>query len=74
MKKDFTYKTAFEGEIVPENIFVYGVDYFVGDIVQFCDKYGNKKPLRVKEFVISNDADGFQMIPGFEDPSEEDDD
>lgn len=73
LKKEHTYTTCLEGDIVPDNIYVYGKDYYVGDIVQFQDAFGNKKALRVKEFIISNDSDGFQMTPGFEDPEEDED-
>lgn len=56
---------TFEGESVSDIIFVYGVDYFVGDTVNVEDKYGHKGQATITEFVISHDENGLNMYPTF---------
>lgn len=51
----------FECEIIPT--YEYGKDYFVGDIVQIENEYGNKAKARVIEVIESNDEAGYKCIP-----------
>lgn len=56
----------FTGEVEAKRQFVYGVDFFVGDIIQIVDTYGIEGAARVTEFVINDTANGLEMYPTFE--------
>lgn len=58
-------KVAFEGEIEAERQFVYGRDFFIGDVVQVVDKYGMEARSRVEEVILSEDATGRSIYPTF---------
>lgn len=57
---------CFEGEIDSMQTFVYGKDFFTGDIIQLVDDYGNESKSRVTEVVISQDETGFKTYPTIE--------
>lgn len=61
-KNEFTY----EGEILPEVTFIYGIDYDLGDIVETIDFYGNQNACRITEIIESWDENGYTIIPTFE--------
>lgn len=58
--------TEFTGEILPGANFTYGVDYFLGDIVQIENDYGISKATRITEIIASKDENGENVIPTFE--------
>lgn len=64
---------AFEGETNVTNMFVYGKDFFVGDIVQLEDAFGNTGKSVVSEMVFSVDGEGEKVYPTFIAPEEEGD-
>lgn len=68
---DHKIKTAFEGDIIPDVLYFYRTDYFVGDKVQFEDNYGNSQALYISEVVITKDANGLSVIPTFKEIEEE---
>lgn len=43
----------------------YGVDFFMGDVVQLMDSYGNSRESRVTEMMYSSSANGYFAYPGF---------
>lgn len=57
--------TAFEGEVEATRLFKYGKDFFIGDIVQIANEYGNEGSAFVSELVISNSEDGLSIYPTF---------
>lgn len=57
---------SFEGQVEATRMFVYGEDFFMGDIVQIVNEYGIQGSARVMEFIRSEDANGIQMYPTFE--------
>ena len=57
---------SFEGEIETTIMFKYGIDFFMGDIVQFANEYGHESKVRVIEMVRSEDEDGCSAYPTFE--------
>lgn len=59
-----TEKT-FEGEVDAEGLFKYNRDFFLGDIVNFYDKYGNKRRVRVSEMIFNETTDGYSVYPSF---------
>lgn len=56
---------SFEGEIEATKMFVYGTDFFIGDIVQFVNEYDMEARVRVMEFIRSQDATGYSTYPTF---------
>lgn len=62
----FKAGTYFEGEVEPNRQFIYGRDYFLGDIVQLEGQYGLSAKCRIVEIVRSHDASGSTMTPTFE--------
>lgn len=56
---------AFEGKIENSNLYEYGVDYFLGDIVQIEDAYGNSGRALVSEMVYSQNNEGISVYPTF---------
>lgn len=56
---------AFEAEIEPKVMYIYGEDYFVGDIVQIVDKYGTEARAYVSEYIMSCDESGIAAYPTF---------
>lgn len=56
---------SFEGQVDTTNMYHYGEDFFMGDIVQFANEYGHEARVRVLEFVMSEDASGSSTYPTF---------
>ena len=56
---------AFEGEADVSNMFTYGVDFFMGDIVQIADEYGHETKSRMVELVSSESEEGMSAYPTF---------
>ena len=63
---DYTITTAFEGEVEATRLFKYGEDFFIGDIVQIANEYGNEGSAYISELVISYDENGLSVYPTFE--------
>lgn len=57
---------AYTGEIESKKMYVYGKDYFLGDIVQIVNEYGMESRVRVSEIVRVQDANGYSMYPTFQ--------
>ena len=56
---------SFEGEAEAERMFVYGKDFFIGDVVQIANDYGIESKSRIVELVISQDENGTRKYPTF---------
>lgn len=57
----------FQGNLSPSSLdFVYGRDYFLGDIVQFENEFGLTGRTRVTEYIISEDLSGIKEFPIFQ--------
>jgi len=57
---------AFDGETDAEQLYHYGTDFFIGDIVQIEDEYGNSGKVCITELIVSMDTEGYSMYPTFE--------
>lgn len=57
---------SFEGQVETTRLFVYGVNFFKGDIVQIENEYGIQSKSRVIEVVRSQATDGVDVYPTFE--------
>ena len=62
---DHIVTTAFEGEVEVTQLFKYGEDFFIGDIVQIANEYGNEGSAYISELVISNSEEGLSIYPTF---------
>lgn len=62
---DYKSSDAFEGEANAYSMFVYGVDFFIGDTVQLEDAFGNAGKGVVSEMVFSIDEEGEKVYPTF---------
>lgn len=58
---DYTIATAFDGEVDATKLFKYGEDFFIGDIVQIADEYGNEGSAYISELIISNSEEGLPI-------------
>ena len=66
--EDLTENTAissFDGQVDTNNMYKYGEDFFMGDVVQFSDEYGNESRSRIVEFIHSHTATGSESYPTF---------
>lgn len=63
---DNTATEEFEGSVNPYSMFVYGRDYFVGDVVQIRNEFDIEAKVRITEIVRSNSTDGDTLVPTFE--------
>lgn len=57
---------TFEGKTETSKLFVYGEDFFLGDIVQLVNDYGLEYSSRIVEIVFSEDLEGYSVFPSFE--------
>lgn len=55
---------GFSGEVLDIN-FIYGQDYYIGDVVTVINKYGITKDTRVLSAIESKDDTGDKVIPQF---------
>lgn len=55
-----------EASVDPERTFVFGRDYFLGDIIHIENQYGVGARARVVEVVFSQDANGEVVYPTFD--------
>lgn len=62
---EYTKKEAFEGEVNTTNLFKYGVDFFIGDVVQIANEYGNEGVAYISEIIYSISDDGITVYPTF---------
>ena len=56
---------SFEGEAETSTTYVYGEDFFNGDIVQVANEYGHETAARIVEIVISDSEEGYTVYPTF---------
>lgn len=56
---------SFEGEVTSGKTYTYGIDYFMGDIVQNVNEFNVQATSRVIEYVMSQDTGGTEMYPTF---------
>lgn len=57
---------SYEGEVEAERQFVYGKDFFMGDVIQMANEYGIEGSARVVEWVLSISKDGIKAYPTFD--------
>lgn len=57
---------SFEGKMETSQMFKYGEDFFLGDIVQIANEYGIEGKARVTEIIYSQSKTGIEIYPTFE--------
>lgn len=72
LQKDHMIKETAECEVDYKINFEYGKDYFVGDLVQVENEFGQKIKMRVTEFITSISSSGKELYPTFKNIEEED--
>lgn len=62
-----TYKKThvYDGEMDAKQMFVFGEDFFLGDIVQLTDRYDNQPKARITEMIYTRNKSGFTYYPTF---------
>lgn len=68
---EYSVTTTFEGQAETQNTFVYGKDFFIGDIVQIENEFGLAARVRIAELIRSYDDSGYSVYPTFEVMNEE---
>lgn len=63
--KELDVKRLLEGELISRQ-YVYGKDYFVGDIIQIENAYGIEQTARITEMIFSQDSSGINIYPTVE--------
>ncbi len=56
---------VFEGEVDYRVQYLYGIDFFIGDVVQVGNEYERRAKCRITEIVVSADQNGEMMTPTF---------
>lgn len=62
---------TFDAKCDTSRLYVYGVDFFIGDVVQMANEYGIEKESRVTEFTWSCTTSGTETYPTFVSVEEE---
>ena len=62
---DHSITTAFEGEVEATKLFKYGEDFYIGDIVQIANEYGDEGSAYISELIISRRKEGFSVYQTF---------
>ncbi len=62
---EYSISKTFDGEVDASKQPRYGVDFFMGDIVEIANAYGMSGRARVIELVRTLDASGYTEVPGF---------
>ena len=62
---EYSFVKTFEGDVETSQMFVYGVDFFLGDTVQFINEFGIGASTRVDEIIFSSNNAGDNIVPTF---------
>lgn len=60
---NYTFTKSVDGEVVPQSQWKYGVDYFLGDVIELQGASGLIQNARVTEYIRSQDATGEKAYP-----------
>lgn len=62
----YNEEEMFSGVADSTRSYIYGIDFYMGDIVQTADNYGHSGRSVISEFIIAADQNGVSMYPTFE--------
>jgi hypothetical protein len=57
------YTKVIDGEIVPQSQYQYGIDYFLGDVIELDSGDGYSSKARITEYIRSQDQSGERAYP-----------
>lgn len=60
-----TIEKVFEGQMETTRVFIFGEDFFMGDVVQTSNDYEIESRSRVMEFIRSENESGIETYPTF---------
>lgn len=60
-----TLEQSFEGQVDTSQMFKYGEDFFLGDVVQIVSEYGIEAKAQITEIIRSQSIDGIDVYPTF---------
>jgi len=60
-----TFTRSFDGQIESTNMYLYGVDFYMGDIVQMVTEYGLEGKVQVMEIIQTQNETGISIYPTF---------
>ena len=63
--RDYQSTTTYTGETDPKIMFVYGKDFFMGDVVQLVNEFGYEGRSRITELIISISPSKQTVMPTF---------
>ena len=63
---EYSAATAFEGRAETTRMFIYGEDFFMGDIVQIANEFGMESRAYITAIIRSQDEQGLAIYPKFE--------
>lgn len=63
---EYVIDEKFEGAADTSETYLYKEDFFLGDVVQVEDRYGNGAEARISEMIFSQDENGYSVYPTFE--------
>lgn len=70
---EYNSKVDFEGEVEGTQMFKYGIDYYMGDIVQVADEYTHEAQCYIAELIFSESEEGKSIYPTFKTVQKEED-
>ena len=68
---EYTQTTSYDGEVDTNGVYVYGVDFNIGDLVQIENEYGFTATSRIIEIIENEDSNGYKVVPTFSEWSNE---
>ena len=57
------FTKVIDGEVVPQDDYTFGVDYFLGDKVELEDPHGSVQKAKITEYIRSSDSAGSKAYP-----------
>jgi hypothetical protein len=57
------YTRMVDGEVVPQSQYEFGVDYFLGDIVELQGHKGYNQQAQITEYIRTQDESGEKAYP-----------
>lgn len=62
----YTDIITFDGQVDLSRTYTYGIDFFLGDIIQISDEYGHNSSARITEMTFSENLSGSSIYPTLE--------
>jgi len=62
---EHVFEKSFDGQVDTTRMFEYGVDFFLGDIVQIVSEYGIASKAQITEIIRSQSTTGIEVYPTF---------